>query len=147
MYIWAVRLASYQIRKIYGLHMRREYQERFPRHSWVSYPDMHHGTCVTHVPWCMPCGFPLSRWRGKRSQHSRRMRNPQFYVSGKKPIQQQSVKIDVTEPESSNAVSLVLPRPVEWNSVWYKQFPFIHNVYHCWSRDHYINLNCLLGID
>ena len=27
----------------------------------VSDPDMHHGTCVTHVPWCMPgwltCGF------------------------------------------------------------------------------------------
>ena len=29
----------------------------------ASYPDMHHGTCVTHVPWCMPgsltSGFPL----------------------------------------------------------------------------------------
>ena len=21
---------------------------------WASDPDMHHGTCVTHVPWCMP---------------------------------------------------------------------------------------------
>ena len=21
---------------------------------WVSEPDMHHGTCVTHVPRCMP---------------------------------------------------------------------------------------------
>ena len=56
----------------------------------VSYPDMHHGTCVTHVPWCMPgsltSGFLLSRRRGKRSRHSRRMRNPQFYVSGKRPI-------------------------------------------------------------
>ena len=57
---------------------------------WVSDPDMHHGTCVTHVPWCMPgslcCGFLWSRWRGKRSRHSRRMRNPQFYVSGKRPM-------------------------------------------------------------
>ena len=56
----------------------------------VSNPDMHHGTCVTHVPWCMPgsltCGFLWSRLRGKRSRHSRRMRNPQFYVSGKRPI-------------------------------------------------------------
>ena len=56
----------------------------------VSDPDMHHGTCVTHVPWCMPgsltSGFLWSRWRGKRSRHSRRMRNPQFYVSGKRPI-------------------------------------------------------------
>ena len=56
----------------------------------VSDPDMHHGTCVTHVPWCMPwsliCGFLFSRWRGKRSLHSQRMRNTQFCVSGKRPI-------------------------------------------------------------
>ena len=37
------------------LHMCRE---RFPRHRLqlkppVSDPGMHHGTCVTHVPWCM----------------------------------------------------------------------------------------------
>ena len=31
-------------------------------------------------------GFLWSWRRGKRSRHSRRMRNPQFYVSGKKPI-------------------------------------------------------------
>ena len=56
----------------------------------VSDPDMHHGTCVMHVPWCMPgsltSGFLWSRWRGKRSRHSRRKRNPQFCVSGKRPI-------------------------------------------------------------
>ena len=56
----------------------------------VSDADMHHGTCVTHVPWCMPgtqtSGFHWSRWRGKRSWHSRQMRNPQFCVSGKRPI-------------------------------------------------------------
>ena len=48
----------------------------------VSDPKMHHGTCVTHVSWCMPGllpgGLPLSLWRGKRSRHSRRMYNPQF---------------------------------------------------------------------
>ena len=52
----------------------------------VSDPDMYHGTCATHVPWCMPgslnSGFLWSRWRVKRSRHSRRMHNPQFYVSG-----------------------------------------------------------------
>ena len=57
---------------------------------YVSDPDMHHGTCLTHVPWCMPgsltSGFIWSRWRGKRSRHSRHMRNPQFYVSDKRPI-------------------------------------------------------------
>ena len=38
--------------------MRRECRECFPRYrlqrkQLVSDPDMHHGTCVTHVPWCM----------------------------------------------------------------------------------------------
>ena len=38
--------------------MSREYWARFPRHRiqrklLVSDPGMHHGTCVTHVPWCM----------------------------------------------------------------------------------------------
>ena len=54
----------------------------------VSDPDMHHGTCVTHVPWCMPGpltnGFLWSQWRGKCSRHSRRMHNTQFYRSGKR---------------------------------------------------------------
>ena len=40
------------------LCMRRECRERFPCHRLqrkplVSDPGMHHGTCVTHVPWCM----------------------------------------------------------------------------------------------
>ena len=56
----------------------------------VSYPDMHHGTCVTHVPWCMPgsltSGFYWSQWRGKRSRYSRYMCNPHSYVSGKRAI-------------------------------------------------------------
>ena len=41
----------------------------FPPTPRVSDPDMHHGTCVTHVPWCMPgpltSGFLCSRWAGK----------------------------------------------------------------------------------
>ena len=35
----------------------------------------------------MHVGIANQWWRGKRSQHSRRMRNPQFVVSGKRPIQ------------------------------------------------------------
>ena len=67
--------------------MRRECRERFPRHRFqrkpfVSDPGMHHGTCVTR---CMS-GSLTRGGLGKRSQHSRRMRNPQFYVSGKSPI-------------------------------------------------------------
>ena len=41
-----------------GLRMRWERRERFPRHRLqrkplVSDPSMHHGSCVTHMPWCM----------------------------------------------------------------------------------------------
>ena len=41
-----------------GLRMRLECWERFPRHRLqrkplVSDPGVHHGTCVTRVPWCM----------------------------------------------------------------------------------------------
>ena len=44
--------------KYCGLRMRRECLERFSRHliqrkPLVSDPGMHHGTCVTHVPWCI----------------------------------------------------------------------------------------------
>ena len=75
-----------------------------PKPPRVSDPDMHHGTCVTHVSWCMSgsliSGFPWGRRRrktvslevgdgGKRSRHSRRMREPQFYVSGKRPMWKQ----------------------------------------------------------
>ena len=65
--------------------------ETFSPPPRVSNPDMHHGTCATYVPWCMSgsltSGFFWSRWWGKRSRHSRRMRNPQFCVFGKRPIQ------------------------------------------------------------
>ena len=35
----------------------------------------------------MHLGIPNLRWRGKRSWHSRRMHSPQFYVSGKRPME------------------------------------------------------------
>ena len=51
---------------------------------WVRDPDMHHGTCVTQVPWSMPGSlngvFPWSRWRGKHSRHSQRIHNPCMYL-------------------------------------------------------------------
>ena len=73
-----------------GLRMHRECRERLPSPR-VSDTDMHHGTCVTHVPWCIPgsltSGFLWSRWRGKRSWHSRRRSNLRIYVSGKRPME------------------------------------------------------------
>ena len=59
--------------------------------SRINDPDMNHGTCVTHVPWCMPGwltgSFLWSRGRRKRSRHSRHMPNPQFYVSSKRLVE------------------------------------------------------------
>ena len=53
--------------------------------------DMHHGTCVTHVSWCLPgsltSDFLWIRWRGKRYRHSRPMPHPQCCVSGMKPME------------------------------------------------------------
>ena len=67
---------------------------------WFSDPNMHHGTCVTRVPWCMPwsltSGFIWSPWREKRSRHSRRMHNPQFYVSGMRPIGSTTRCLDIS---------------------------------------------------
>ena len=73
-----------------GLPMRRECRERFPRHRLqrkllVSDPGMHHGTCVTHVPWRMS-GSVARGGGGKCSRHSRRMLNTQFYAPGKRPM-------------------------------------------------------------
>ena len=75
--------------KLRVVHAPRMPRTLFPPPR-VSDPDIHHGTCATHVPWCMlgslTRGFLRSRWRGKRSRHSWGMRNPQFYASGKRPM-------------------------------------------------------------
>ena len=60
--------ASCQIRKIVGAHAPGM-PGTFSPSPQVSDPDMHHGTCVTHVPWCMPgsltSSFLWNRRRGK----------------------------------------------------------------------------------
>ena len=58
---------------------------RLQRQPLVNDPDMHQGTCVTHVPWCM--SGSLTRGGEKTFRHSRRLRNPQFYVSDKRPME------------------------------------------------------------
>ena len=50
--------ASYQIHKIAGCACAGNAgnvfpHRRFKRKPLVSDPGMHHGTCMTHVPWCM----------------------------------------------------------------------------------------------
>ena len=56
--IQSILWASYQIRKIAGCACAGNAGNVFPRRRFqrkplVSDPGMHHGTCVTHVPWCM----------------------------------------------------------------------------------------------
>ena len=56
--VWSLPWASYQIRKIAGCACAGNAGNVFPRRRFqrkplVSDPGMHHGTCVTHVPWCM----------------------------------------------------------------------------------------------
>ena len=84
--IWA----SYQQHKLAGCPSGTGNAGNVFPPSRVSDPDLHHATCVTHGPWCMSgsltSGFLWSQWQGKPYRHSRRMRNPQFYVSGKRSM-------------------------------------------------------------
>ena len=73
------------------LRMRREYRKRFPRHRGLAIP-----TCITarashtcrdsYRDRLLAVSFDVGGGE-KRSRHSSRMRNMQFYVSGKRPMQ------------------------------------------------------------
>ena len=87
-----------QICKMSGCAYARNAGNVFPTNiTWSRHTSRHvryalaYITCVTRVPWYMPRSltsvFIWSRWREKRYRHSRRKRNPQFYVSGKRPMQ------------------------------------------------------------
>ena len=79
--------ASYQIHNIAGCactgnagtFSRRWLQSK----PLVNDPGMHHGTCVTHAPWCMSGSLSL---RGKFSRHSRRMRTHNFTYLARGPL-------------------------------------------------------------
>ena len=81
--------ASCQIRKTAGCACAGNAGNVFPHHRLqrkllVSDPGMHHGTCVTHVPWCMPgsliCGG------GENDPGIPGACAPAIFVSGKRPI-------------------------------------------------------------
>ena len=81
----------------YGLSMRLECWERFSRHRLQS-------RAVMHV------GIAKPRWRGKRSRHSQSMRNPQFCVSGKRPMY-----VLRTDAQWCWVIWLLAPWSFEWN--------------------------------
>ena len=58
----------------------------------ASYRSRHASRHVRDARAVMHVGINNQRWWGKRSRHSRRMRNPQFCVSGKRQISHQYVK-------------------------------------------------------
>ena len=69
-YLWVHIWASCQIRKIGGYACAGNAGNVFPPPR-IGDPNMQR--------------FLWSRWQGKSSRHSRRMRNPQYYVSSKRP--------------------------------------------------------------
>ena len=82
--------ASYQIRKNAGCAYTGNAGNVFPATHFkeiASYRSRHASRHVRHARAVMHVGIDNPRWRGKRSRHSRRMRNPQFCVSGKRPME------------------------------------------------------------
>ena len=57
---------------------------RLQRKPLISNPGMHHGTCVTHVPWCMSGSLTCDG--GENVPGIQAHAQTQFYVSGKRPI-------------------------------------------------------------
>ena len=74
-----------------SLRVRWECRKRVPHHRLQRKPLIsyrHASRHVRHVRAVMHVGIANPRWRGKRSRHSGCMRNPRFYVSGKRPHEQ-----------------------------------------------------------
>ena len=103
--------ASYQIRKIAGCACAGNAgnvspRRRLQRKTLVSDPVMHHGTCVTHVPWCM--SGSLTSCGGETFPAFPAHAHPQFYVSGKRPI----------ENHERIVILFTLRQLNEWFSQW-----------------------------
>ena len=105
-----------------GLRMRWECRERFPHHRGWAIP-----TCITTRVWrtcrdacrdgSLTSRFLWSRWWGKCSRHARRMRNPQFCVSGKRPmpVSRPIVNCHQSHPNASMKKSSKLTNFYWWN--------------------------------
>ena len=81
--------ASYQIRKIASHACAWDAGNVFPATDF----KRNYQLTIRHAPRhviqaraVIRVGIANPRWRGKYSRHSRRMRNPQFYATSKRPI-------------------------------------------------------------
>ena len=90
---------SYQIRKIVCCTSARNAGNVFPCH-WlqrkllVSDPSMHHGTCFTHVPWCM-LGSLTHGGRENIPGILSSCAKCNFYIFGKRPMKQLTYGVEV----------------------------------------------------
>ena len=98
------------------------------------------------------------RWRGKRSRNSRRMRNPQYYVSGKRPMAWYNIFISsclckcqkytcVITLEHWSLVSVVhIPSTFHYLAIIYNSIKCIANTFcNCMCLLHHIALCCFNG--
>ena len=72
-----------------GSRMHRECPERFPVTDFEGSRYLAILACITallNARAVINVGIGNPRWRGKRSRHSQRMFNPQFYVFDKRPM-------------------------------------------------------------
>ena len=120
--IWKEReaWASYQTRKNRQLRMRQELRERFPHHrlqrkSPVSDPDMHHGTCTTHVPWCMLGS--LTRGGGENVPGIPGACNFTYLVSGPSKYQHNNKRLPVGDEARRMFINTVSAEFVEETSM------------------------------
>ena len=117
----ALAWTSYQIRKIVGCACAGNAGNVFPccrlqRKLLVSDPGMHHGTCITHVPWCMWDRLPAVAGKTFPAFPA----HPQFYVSGKRPIYSDvGICYKCLDNEYINESS-------GWNSIVYRVFSWIN---------------------
>ena len=131
--------------------MRWECRERFPHHRFQRKPlvsdlGMPHGTCVTHV------SGSLTHSGGKRSRHSQRMRNPQFCVSGKRPILYATMSLSnktISSTTNENDVVIhfdftMLKRQSNPSFALLHRINFDHGIYFAEQIDFEIRLSYLL---
>ena len=81
--------ASCQICKVAGCACAGNAGNVFPpltSKETASYQSRHAPRHLRHTRAMIHVGIDNPRWRGKRLWHSRRMRNPQFFVPGKRPM-------------------------------------------------------------
>ena len=84
-----VQWASYKFVKMQVAHASGMPGTFSPPQTWketIIWRSQHASRHVHHAGVVMHVGIANQQWRGKRSQHSQRMLNPQFHVSGKRPM-------------------------------------------------------------